>query len=467
MLFEQLMQPWQQADFQALDPAWRHLAGFPVQPTFRRAYVERPRGHAKTSDMAMQIAWILQHAQRRIEGMAAAADREQAGLIRDAVFRIVEHNPEFCPDLQFTKHDVTNKQTGSRLSVIASDVKSSFGALPDFVICDELCHWDQPEMWFSLVSSAAKQTHCLLAVLTNAGVGRDWHWDVRENARTNPRWYFSSLQEPQAPWMDAEHLDEQRRILPPPVFDRLWRNIWQHSDGEFVTLAEAQACRDDSLAKRDHGEPGVQYIAAVDYAEKRDYTAAVVVHYEGETVIVDRMDVAVPRPESPVQIQWVEDWVRRISEEFHNVTFVVDEWQLLGMIQRLGSRYPIRRFEFAGQKGNHALAMTLRRLIVHRQIRWYPGCGKIDTEGTGFGNADGESSPPDQSTADTLETELAALLLQQSPTGYCRINHRSDGRHHDDRAFALGAACLHALRERGTQDWMHIAPPTTTGEFNL
>lgn len=81
------LEPWQTADFAALDPAWMKLAGGEVDGGFRRAWIERPRGHSKTSDMAAQIAWILLYGRRRLRGLAAAADRDQAGLIHDFTTR--------------------------------------------------------------------------------------------------------------------------------------------------------------------------------------------------------------------------------------------------------------------------------------------------------------------------------------------------------------------------------------------
>jgi hypothetical protein len=49
-------QPWQEADFAALDAAWLALAGRGPQAAVRRAYIERPRGHSKTTDTAVQLA---------------------------------------------------------------------------------------------------------------------------------------------------------------------------------------------------------------------------------------------------------------------------------------------------------------------------------------------------------------------------------------------------------------------------
>ncbi len=460
LLFRDSVQPWQEVDFAALDPSWQKLAGLQsagvssARQTIQRAYIERPRGHGKTSDMAMQIAWILLAAQHPVHGLAAAADREQALLIHNAVRKLSSANSLLCDALQFRQHRIINLRTGGQLEIISSDVQSSWGQLPDFVICDELCHWDKPQLWYSLLSSAAKRPDSILVVLTNAGVGRGWHWDVREAARLNPRWHFSSLDGVQAPWIRDEHLDEQRQLLPPPVYDRLWNNRWQHSDGEFVTLKEAEACRDDSLQERDQGESRYAYVAAIDYAEKHDFTVGVVIHEEQGRVVVDRMDVVAPSSGNPTPVAWVDRWMENIAASFRNVQFVLDEYQLLGTIQKYERSFNLQRFEFLGGRGNHALTLHLRNLIVQRGIVWYPGCGAV----TKF---DG------QEHRDDLETELASLLLKQSTSGLCRIDHLPDGRHHDDRAFALGAACLHLARRSPPGEWMHISQPGNDGGFGL
>ncbi len=167
-LFTTQVQPWQDDDFTVLDDAWRRLAGQSVRPNFQRAYIERPRGHAKTSDIAIQIVWILEHSQNGVYGLAAAADRDQAALIWDAMRKLVQRNSWSCRSIEFRKHLVINPRTGSRLEIISSDVQSSWGALPDFVICDELCHWEKPDMWFSLLSSAAANCACVRAITSGS-----------------------------------------------------------------------------------------------------------------------------------------------------------------------------------------------------------------------------------------------------------------------------------------------------------
>ncbi|MFW6125358.1 MAG: hypothetical protein ACOC46_04350, partial [Pirellulales bacterium] len=124
-------QDWQQADFEALDPAWLALAGREDQAPYRRAYLERPRGHSKTADLAVMVAWLLAYGRRGVEGIAAAADQDQAALLQRAIVRLLELNPSLACRLEARQHLVRNPATGSRLEVISSDVRSSWGALPD------------------------------------------------------------------------------------------------------------------------------------------------------------------------------------------------------------------------------------------------------------------------------------------------------------------------------------------------
>src|SRR5690349_1327852 len=154
----------------------------------------------------------------------------------------------------------------------------------------------------------------------------------------------------------------------------------------------------------------MSYIAAIDYAEKHDRTVGVVIHREDDRIVVDRMDVVAPEPDRPTSVQWVEDWIVRMTHRFPSIRFVVDEYQLVGTLQKLGGRYDLKRFEFHAGKGNHALALLLRHLIVQQRISWYPSCGQI--------------AKPE--SRDDLETELASLILRTSATGRVRIDHRKE-----------------------------------------
>ncbi len=442
------VEPWQDADFAALDRAFLELAGQQAAPRRgRRVYLERPRGHSKTTDVALQLTWLLCHARVPRRGVVVAADREQGELLLRALNLIVQTNPLLCPGVVIRKSYCEQPQTGVRVDLLSSDVGSSWGLLPDFVICDELCHWTKDELWHSLISSAAKKPDCAVMVMSNAGVGMGWQWLVRETARCDPDWYFSTLDGPHASWISAAVLDEQRRLLPAGVYDRLWNNRWQHAAGGFVTLAEAAACCDPQLQPVESGEAQWDYVAAIDFGSRQDYTVGVIVHHDGRRIVVDRLDVAVPRPDEPIHVRWVNDWIDRVRIQFPRVEFVCDEYQLLGVIQDYETRCPIRRFDFSAGKGNHRLALQLRRLILERQLAWYPDCGAIATEGQ----------------RDDLETELASVVVRESSGGRMRIDHTSGTQAHDDRVFALGAACLSVLESHTGPPLFEVIPPGAHG----
>ena len=79
-------------------------------------------------------------------------------------------------------------------------------------------------------------------VIANAGFRDHWSWELREAVRQDPAWYFRRLDGCVASWISKEHLDEQRRILLPKVFIRLWRNDWVDSAGDSLVPSDIAAC---------------------------------------------------------------------------------------------------------------------------------------------------------------------------------------------------------------------------------
>jgi hypothetical protein len=274
--FGACLDDWQRADFSALDPAWKRVCGQESTAGRQRTYLERPRGHSKTSDLAVMVTWALFASTRRLSGVAAAADRDQAKLLRDAVDKLVSANPWLRNALEVQNFKVVNHRTGSELAIIASDAASSYGLTPDFVLIDELTHWPIRDLWDSLISAAAKRSHCLVVVISNAGYGDSWQWKTREAIRTDPDWYFSRLDGPVASWILKKHLDEQRRLLPPLVFDRLWLNRWSPGAGDALREDDIQAALslEGPLAA---AERGWRYVAGLDIGLSRDASALALV----------------------------------------------------------------------------------------------------------------------------------------------------------------------------------------------
>jgi hypothetical protein len=234
---------WQRRDFEALDPAWLRATGRPASGGHNRAWLTRPRGHSKTSDLAMMSLWALAFSTRPVTGVAAAADEAQAGLIRNAIGRIVRLNPWLQEAIDVQSSRVVNRRTGSELSIISSDVASSWGLLADWIVVDELTVWPDRgrELWHSLLSTAAKRENCLLAVISNAGWLDSWQVKAREACKA-AGWYEHRLPGPAASWITPARLAEQRKLLPAGVYARLWLNEdVSGSGGNAIDEADLQA----------------------------------------------------------------------------------------------------------------------------------------------------------------------------------------------------------------------------------
>lgn len=341
--FGDVMDDWQRADFAALDPALLQAAGRAAGPAKGRAYLERPRGHSKTTDLAVLCTYALAFSSRPLRGFAYAADRDQAALLKDAIATLCRLNTWLGAILTVERDRVVNVAdghpgSGGTLAIETSDVGSSFGILPDLIVADELTHWEgDGSLWHSLISSAAKRASCLLCVISNAGFVDSWQWGVREAARTDPDWYFTRLDGPRASWMTPERLAEQRRMLPTVAYARLWENQWSSGGGDALTREDIAAAFVDGLAPMTGGERGYRFVGGVDLGLKRDSSAVVVLgaHATSGKIRLARHKLWRPMPGRKVDLMAVERYLRELDEQYKLEAVGFDPWQAEHLAQRL------------------------------------------------------------------------------------------------------------------------------------
>jgi len=442
--FASIAEPWQWDQALTMAPAIEAI----TRVADRRYYGPRSfwrgmsRGHDKTSSIARMCNWILAYTKRNLSGIVCAADREQAGLLTEFMENESRLNPWFKNHLEFKRDRVVGRH-GSTLRVLAADAYGSFGMKPDFTICDELTHWADIGLWKTIASGSQKRPGAVMVVITNAGTQGTWQWDMRNLAKDSRFWSFFEAKGNMASWMMTPRALDMQRAYPEVDRLRLHENRWVDPAEEFgyVTRAEVQACADRGfnmgLAEKDSGEPDLEYFAGVDYGPKKDRTVCVVGHRKGDEFIVDRMDIwqgknFKEQNGGTVPIEKVEEWIERVRLNYPKVTFVIDQYQMEGTIQKFAPVCRIERFEPRGGKANYEMAIILRDLIVNKRIHWYPGCGDL------LACKSGEMTL----SLHTLVDEFAELIIKPRAYGF-RFDHMSGK--HDDRAVALGMACWKAV----------------------
>jgi phage terminase large subunit-like protein len=324
----------------ATDPALLAITGRGSADGVRfRFWREETRGCAKSTGAAADFLFLLFASTRKIDGVHAACDREQAQLLLTIIESMVQASPLLSHLIVVEKGKVWNRSTGSTLTVISSDVNSSFGFLVDWISIDEIAVWgeDKRRLWGSLISTAGKRARCLVTVTTNAGWRTSWQFVLREKIRQDPEWAFSHYGHPPE-WMTERAVAEQRRLLTAPEFTRLLDpGQWQDDDG--MSLDEQDLDAAVVLSGPADGRPhGPQSIwIGLDMGDVHD--AAAIVCATGDVmrqkIVVLGIQRWLPRDFVGGRIQQsaVKEGILEFRERFDATAIKSDAWQSIGLMQ--------------------------------------------------------------------------------------------------------------------------------------
>ncbi len=382
--FASVMDPWQRADFEALDPGWKATVTQSNDDAICRAWLERGRGSSKTTDLSVMSAWALFASKRRLTGIAAAADLDQSKLLRDGISKLVYLNPWLQPIIEVQASRAINVHTESCLDFIASDAPSAYGLTPDFLILDEVTHWKKRDMWDALISAAAKRSRCMVTCITNAGIQDDWQWEVREAIRISPTWHFHRLEGHCASWISQALLDEQRRLLPPMAFSRLWDNSWVSGGGDFLSPELIDEAFKDNLEPIPAAQPGWTHCSGVDLAVSRDSACVCVLGIKRGNrrdstghgrIRLCHIDVWKPTKTQKIDLQSIEDRLIVLHQRYKFKSVAFDPWEARHMSQRLAlAGLPCNELV---QQGNNLqrIASCIIESFNDRRVDLYPHAG--------------------------------------------------------------------------------------------
>jgi phage terminase large subunit-like protein len=422
-----VMSAHQQRDFLALDGGWQRAMGLPCRDGFSRGWIERCRSGSKTQDAACMVLHALSAAPRQITGIAAAGDIAQAELLRAAIDRLLRDNSWLSAMIESQKTLVRNRRTGSAMQVITSDVSSSFGHLPDFVLADEITHWPQgrgEHLFNSLMSAVGKKPNCMFVCLGNAGWIASFQAKLRERCRVDARWHFSEQTTP-APWVSEETIEEQRRMITlSSEFSRLWEGTWASGASDALPADDIDFALSEGIEPPERALSGWSYYGGVDLSTTKDNSAVVIVGKapggRGQLRLVRCKSWKPPRG-SKLDLQRVQDSIFELHRQFRP-RFLFDEWQATLLAQQLRAKGVVMESVAFSGKGAQEMAAATVEAFSERRIQLFP--------------------------ADGLIADLRSLSIVSSPAGW-RLSAPRTQAGHADRAVALSMAILGAKRHRG------------------
>ncbi len=441
--FIDVRDPWQQEKMLALlVPAVEQASGLRTDydgPRWFQFYL--PRGHAKTSVQAMLVVWGLLFARESFLATCAAADRDQAKELRNAILEFVRVNAFWIRGDITVGHD---KVTGPRgeLEIISSDAASAYGKKRHLYICDEFTVWgDNRDLFNSLFSGADKIEDAVFVIVSNAGYRQSWQEEVKDTALADPKhWYVWEAPGHVASWMSPETREAKRSLLTPGEARRVLDNCWINPSeaGDFVVEPEVMRCEVLSIEMGCvylyRAMVGERYVGAVDYGPRRDRSVCVIGHRDEarDVVVIDQMRIwaGFQFSDGTVPISEIEEWIEQAHLNFHLRALSIDQYEMESTIQKFQHKIPVERFQPRGGKGNYELAVNLRKLVTNTKLAWYSEAGELKLP---------------SGKVERFRDELLSVQLRPMEYGF-RIDNIKAGTH-DDRCIAVGQMCM-ALNDR-------------------
>jgi len=282
------------------------------------------------------------------EGAVCAASRDQAALLLRQIQGFVERTPGLAKRIRMLQRQATNKATGGRFRVLASDSDTMDGLILSFAVADEIHRWPKAEQYTILFAGVQKLDGKIFGISTAGVRDEGLLWDMRCRAielgatrdggylglRTDGfawhEWSLADDADPHdfdavkganpAPWITPKILQE--RFDSPARTDIDWRRF---SCNQWVERSAVEAVIPiNAWLNPDIVHPGLVPIApvcfAIDATMDRSSAAIGVAGFtddSGSTPFVDVCDYG-------SGIAWTVERMVQLSERHENVGVVVD-----------------------------------------------------------------------------------------------------------------------------------------------
>jgi len=167
------LQPWQLFALSSI-VSWRRKDGM---RRFRTAFIELPRGNAKSTMAAGLGLWLtFFDGEPGAEAYAIATKRDQARIVFDAAKRMVMMSKSLRKRIKLREHNMYSLETASRFVPLGADHNTLDGLRAQFVVADEVHAHPTSSLINVMLTSMGTRRHPLLLEITTAGVNHTGPW---------------------------------------------------------------------------------------------------------------------------------------------------------------------------------------------------------------------------------------------------------------------------------------------------
>jgi Phage Terminase len=419
----------------AIPEQWDDMKALLLPGGVRKHFWLRSRGRSKSMDTgAATLATMLAGGVRGGDEMyAAAAGREQAGILARKMRQIAELTPELAGSVDIQNYKVITPRSGAILDVISSDLATSWGKTPRWLFIDEICNHDDTEtakgFVDALLTSLPKRRDSVCLTASTPSSPNHWSRGLWDFAMEDALWRCSMASGP-APWQDPAELESERRRLPVALWRRLYLCEWAELDDALATIEQVRACiGHEGVIGPD---PAHAYVHGADLSYARDTTAVATCHAEArngrEVLVVDRLRSWRPSKGRQIPLSEVADYGSAAAREYGGM-INADPYQGIVIIQKWREAgHQVKAATF-NPLSNSRRASLLLSLIRERQI----------------------DLPADEPE---LFQEITSLRLAEGSTpGVLKLTTDGSSEGHFDRVMAV-MLCAEELMTRPAGSWL-------------
>jgi hypothetical protein len=377
VLFEEAKVEYQIMTFMHMAPNL-HAVRDGEMPDCRRYWIERTKKASKDADLAVIVSWLCAFPTRPFYGQIGAADKVQAGIVKDRISALLEHNRWLNKYVELVNNEIRStvkRQDGRPLckfDVLAADTSGgAHGGTPDLMIINELSHIAKFKFVEDLMNNADGVAQGMVIIATNAGVKNTKPWVWRTKYSNNPDWKLFILDRP-APWHSNKTVKDAKDRNSPGEFRRLWRGEWVLGRGDASTEEDIQWATSRIQAQEFMKRPGWEYMLGLDIGVHRDHAAVCVtgINIAERRIIVPNWKRWDPKeqPDKRVNLRQVRAWVWQLYRAFNCICLLYDPHQAELMSQDLeGKGAFCRPVPFTNQN-LVAMASRFTETLSNRQL---------------------------------------------------------------------------------------------------
>lgn len=393
---------------------------------YRTCLMMFPRKNGKTELAAAIAIYCLLFDSKQGEIYLAAADRDQASKVFQAMEAMLEQDPELEAQVEIVRSQkrIVHRASGSFCRAISAEAYSKHGFNASVVIYDELHCAPNRELWDVLATSQGGRLEPLMIAISTAGYDRhSILWElyahakkVLENPALDPTFLpiiyeaavddewtdekvwkkanpalgdFRSLEEMRIACARAKEIPAQEN-----VFRRLYLNQWTEQAERWIPLQAWDACAVTRVDYR-RSLKGRRCYVGMDLSSTKDLTALVAVfpdddgfevlaHYFcpkdtiAERTASDRVPYAEwarlgfvsATPGNVVDYEAVRHLLKDWAAEFDVRELAFDPWNATDLVTRLQAQdgfscFPMRQ----GFSSLSAPTKSLEKAILSRSLR--------------------------------------------------------------------------------------------------